>query len=40
MTIYNKETGLVQTLDAREKAPEKASEDMFHGDPNKSQLGK
>ncbi len=39
MTIFHKETGTVQTLDAREVAPSKATADMFHGDPNKSQLG-
>lgn len=39
MTIYHKESGTVQTLDAREVAPSKSTVDMFHGDPNKSQIG-
>ena len=33
MTIYQQSTGKVQVLNARERAPLKATEDMFNGDP-------
>ena len=40
MTIYQKSTGKVDILNAREMAPSAATEDMFHGDPNLSLYGK
>lgn len=33
LTIYTKATGVVETLNARERAPLSASEDMFVDDP-------
>ena len=39
MTVYNKASGMVDTLDARETAPAAAKVDMFHGNPEKSTLG-
>ncbi|CAG9813957.1 unnamed protein product [Phaedon cochleariae] len=39
MTIYNRTTREVHSLNARETAPEAATEDMFHGDPNLSLNG-
>ena len=33
MTIYQQSTGKVQIPNARERAPLKATEDMFNGDP-------
>ena len=39
MTIYQKSTGKVQILNARERAPLKATEDMFHGDSQLSIYG-
>jgi gamma-glutamyltranspeptidase/glutathione hydrolase/leukotriene-C4 hydrolase len=32
MTVYDKESGKVTTLNARETAPAAAYEDMYHGD--------
>ena len=40
MTIYQKATGKVEILNAREKAPLAATEDMFLGDPELSLYGK
>lgn len=39
MTIYTKETGIVETLDAREVAPLASTEDMFIGKPEASKIG-
>ncbi|XP_054262881.1 scoloptoxin SSD14-like isoform X2 [Macrosteles quadrilineatus] len=39
MTIYNKTTGTVETLNARETAPAAATEDMFHGNITLSTIG-
>lgn len=39
LTLYNKSTGEVWSLDAREIAPAAATEDMFHGDSALSQRG-
>jgi len=39
MTVYQKDKGLVTTIDAREAAPAKATEDMFHGDASLSSSG-
>ena len=39
MTIYQKSTGTIEILNAREKAPLAATEDMFQGDPNLSRYG-
>lgn len=39
MTIYTKETGIVETLDAREVAPLASTEDMFVGDPEAAKIG-
>ena len=39
MTIYDKNTHTVHTLDARETAPAGASQDMFRGDPKAAQHG-
>ncbi|XP_067130268.1 scoloptoxin SSD14-like isoform X2 [Centruroides vittatus] len=38
MTIYDKKEDVVSVLDAREIAPEAASENMFNGDPTRSQM--
>ena len=40
MTIYSKETGKVETLNARETAPGAATRDMYHGDAKASEKGK
>ena len=40
MTIYQKATGKVEILNARERAPLAATEDMFLGDPELSLYGK
>ena len=40
MTVYNKASGIVDTLDARETAPAAAKVDMFHGNPEASTKGK
>ena len=40
MTIYEAQTGKVTVLNARERAPLAATEDMFHGDPDLSVYGK
>ena len=40
MTIYQKSTGKVDTLIARERAPGAAHKDMFHGDSDLSVRGK
>jgi len=39
MTIYNKTTGEVHTINAREHAPLAATEDMFNGNSTLSQKG-
>ena len=39
MTVYNKEKGTVDTLDARETAPAAATVNMFHGNPSASTKG-
>lgn len=39
MTIYTRETGVVETLDAREVAPLAATEDMFIGKPEAAKVG-
>ena len=39
MTIYSKETGKVETLNARETAPGAATRDMYHGDAKASEKG-
>ena len=39
MTVYKKDGGIVDTLDARETAPAAATVDMFHGNPEASTLG-
>ncbi|KAJ8927316.1 hypothetical protein NQ314_020230 [Rhamnusium bicolor] len=39
LTIYNKTTGEVWSLNSREVAPAAATEDMFHSDPTLSQRG-
>ena len=39
MTVYRKNLGIVDTLDARETAPAAATVDMFHGNPETSTLG-
>ena len=40
MTIYQQSTGKVEILNARERAPIKATEDMFKGDPEMSLYSK
>jgi gamma-glutamyltranspeptidase / glutathione hydrolase / leukotriene-C4 hydrolase len=40
MTIYNKPTGEVHTINAREHAPGAAFEDMFDGNSTMAQKGK
>jgi gamma-glutamyltranspeptidase / glutathione hydrolase / leukotriene-C4 hydrolase len=40
MTIYNKTTGEVHTINAREHAPGAAFEDMFDGNSTMAQKGK
>ena len=40
MTVFNKSTGAVRVIDARETAPGRATRDMFHGDKNASRIGK
>ena len=40
MTIYSKETGKVETLNARETAPGAATKNMYHGDEKTSEKGK
>jgi len=39
MTVYQKDKGLVTSIDARETAPAKATVDMFHSDPSLSSSG-
>lgn len=39
MTIYIRETGKVETLNARERAPSGAYEEMFVNDPEASSIG-
>lgn len=39
MTIYQKSTGKVEILNARERAPLAASEDMFEGNPSWASYG-
>lgn len=39
MTVYEKKSGKVTTIDARETAPAKATVDMFHGNPDLSSTG-
>ena len=39
MTIYSKETGKVETLNARETAPGAATINMYHGDEKTSEKG-
>lgn len=39
MTIYTKETGVVETLDAREVAPGAATEEMFVGNAEAAKVG-
>jgi len=39
MTIYNKSSGTVETLNARETAPAAATVDMFHGNTTLSTVG-
>lgn len=39
MTIYTKETGVVETLDAREVAPLASTEDMFVANPEAAKTG-
>ncbi|XP_056310829.1 glutathione hydrolase 1 proenzyme-like [Danio aesculapii] len=38
-TIYNESNGRVETIDARETAPKKATENMFDNDPQKGNPG-
>ncbi|KXJ77452.1 hypothetical protein RP20_CCG007497 [Aedes albopictus] len=38
-TVYNRKTGVVETMDAREMAPAAATEDMFIGDDDAAVLG-
>ncbi|XP_062542093.1 glutathione hydrolase 1 proenzyme-like [Armigeres subalbatus] len=38
-TVYNKNTGLVETIDAREMAPAASTEDMFVGNADAAVLG-
>ncbi|XP_001648753.2 gamma-glutamyltranspeptidase 1 [Aedes aegypti] len=38
-TVYNRKTGVVETMDAREMAPAAATEDMFVGDGDAAVLG-
>ena len=40
MTIYIKNTGKVDTLNARETAPGAATENMYHGNADASGVGK
>ena len=40
MTIYQKSTGTVETLIARERAPAAAHQDMYHGDSDLAIYGK
>ena len=39
MTIFSKETGKVETLNARETAPGAATINMYHGDEKTSEKG-
>ena len=39
MTIFSKETGKVETLNARETAPGAATKNMYHGDEKTSEKG-
>jgi gamma-glutamyltranspeptidase/glutathione hydrolase/leukotriene-C4 hydrolase len=39
MTIYSKQTGKVETLNARETAPGNATTNMYHGDAKASEKG-
>ncbi|KAH1015855.1 glutathione hydrolase 1 proenzyme [Dendroctonus ponderosae] len=39
LTIYDRETGIVKSLNAREKAPKAANETMFDGNPSSSKFG-
>ena len=40
MTIYSKQSGKIETLNARETAPGDATIDMYHGDAKASEKGK
>ena len=39
MTIYSKENGKVETLNARETAPNAATKNMYHGDEKAAEKG-
>ena len=39
MTVYQKSTGTVDTLIARERAPAAADKDMYHGDADLAVYG-
>ena len=39
MTIYTKDSGKIETLNARETAPGAATQDMYHGDAKASEKG-
>jgi len=40
MTIYDSKTGMARCLDARETAPDAATQDMFNGNATLSQTGR
>ena len=40
MTIYDSKTGTARCLDARETAPDAATQDMFNGNATLSQTGR